>query len=141
MTFEEFVPHLSTVNAALNTVSAVLITLGIVAIKKKNEGFHKKCMLLASVVSAIFLTSYVVYHMNVGSVPYERTGAIRSVYFFILISHIILAATLVPLVPLTLFRGLKEQRIQHRKVAHWSAPLWAYVSVTGVVIYLMLYIF
>jgi uncharacterized membrane protein YozB (DUF420 family) len=100
---------------------------------------HKKVMLAAFTVSAIFLLSYLVYHYNVGSVKFQKEGSIRTVYFTILLSHTILAVFVAVAAPLTLFRGLANRIPQHKKLARWTMPIWLYVSVTGVVVYWMLY--
>jgi putative membrane protein len=133
------VHDLPTLNATLNATSAVLLTTGYVMIRLGHRDKHRLCMLAALVVSALFLTSYVVYHAQVGSVPFQGAGAIRTVYFAILISHVILAITIVPLVIITASRGLSARYDKHRAIARWTLPLWLYVSITGVVVYLMLY--
>jgi len=128
-------------NAILNSLSAVLLSSGYIAIRRRRESLHKACMLAACVVSALFLISYLTYHYHVGSKPFPGQGGIRFVYFAILLSHTILAMVIVPLVVLTLFRAWKAQWPRHRRLARWTLPLWLYVSVTGVVIYVMLYQF
>lgn len=129
-------PHL---NAALNTLSAMLLFMGFVFIKNKQVTAHRNCMILAIVVSAAFLASYLVYHFNVGSVKYTREGFIRLVYFAVLISHTILAASVPFLVGITVYRAVRKQFDKHKKIARWTWPIWMYVSVTGVVVYWMLY--
>ena len=131
--------NLADLNAILNGVAFVLICAGLAAIKRGNEDLHKKLMLAAVGVSAAFLVSYLVYHAKVGSVKYTGEGAIRYVYFAILITHVILAAVQVPLIIMTVIRGLKGQLDKHRRLARITAPIWLYVSLTGVVIYVMLY--
>ena len=133
------VTDLPAVNATLNALSAVFITAGYVLIKRGERELHKRCMLAALATSALFLVSYVIYHANVGSRPFPGTGAMRVVYFTILITHVILAAAIVPLVLMTTARGLRSQFDRHVRIARWTLPLWLYVSVTGVVVYLMLY--
>jgi uncharacterized membrane protein YozB (DUF420 family) len=133
------VHDLPTLNATLNATSFVLLSTGYVFIRLGQRDKHRLCMLAALVVSALFLTSYVVYHAQVGSVPFKGVGAIRTVYFTILISHVILAITIVPLVIVTASRALSARFDKHRVIARWTLPLWIYVSVTGVVVYLMLY--
>ena len=96
-------------------------------------------MIAALVVSAMFLTSYVIYHLNVGSVPFKGTGWIRTVYFLVLIPHVILAVAIVPMVLITVSRALSNRFDAHKKIAKWTLPLWLYVSITGVIVYLMLY--
>lgn len=126
-------------NASLNATSAVLLATGYVFIRRRRVLAHKVCMVLAVVVSLTFLVSYVVYHLRVGSVPFLGQGWIRPVYFAILGSHTVLAAVIVPLAAITLTRALREQFDRHRRIARWTLPLWFYVSVTGVVIYVLLY--
>jgi putative membrane protein len=130
---------LPTLNAALNGLAAVLLVAGYLFIRRGDQMSHKRCMLGALSVSALFLVSYVVYHANAGSKPFPGEGAIRLVYFGILLTHIVLAAAIVPLALVTAARGLRSQFDRHVRIARWTLPLWLYVSVTGVVIYLMLY--
>ena len=130
---------LPALNATLNGLSAVFITTGYVLIRRGQRNLHKRCMLAALATSTAFLVSYVVYHANVGSRPFPGSGAVRVVYFAILITHVVLAATIVPLALTTTTRGLRAQYDRHVRIARWTLPLWLYVSVTGVVIYLMLY--
>ena len=131
--------QLPTLNAALNTLSAVFICAGYLFIRNNNRDAHRRCMVAALACSALFLISYLVYHFQVGSVGFKGQGWIRPVYFAILITHTILAAAVVPLVLITLIRALRERFDAHRRIARWTFPIWLYVSVTGVVIYLMLY--
>jgi uncharacterized membrane protein YozB (DUF420 family) len=126
-------------NALLNSLSALLLCSGYIAICRRAVSFHKTCMLAACVTSTLFLISYLTYHYHVGSKPFTGQGNIRLVYFTILISHTILAVVIVPLVLLTLMRAWKAQWSRHRRLARWTLPLWLYVSVTGVIIYIMLY--
>lgn len=133
------VRELPALNATLNSISALLLLFGFYFIKRREIERHKLCMGLAFVTSCMFLVSYLVYHANVGSVPFEKQGWIRPVYFAILISHIILAATIAPLALVTLYRAWKGEFQKHRKIARWTWPIWMYVSVTGVAIYVMLY--
>ena len=130
---------LPTLNAFLNATAAVLLTAGYLQIRAGHIQTHKKLMISAFTVSVLFLVSYLVYHSQVGSVPYQKTGPIRTVYFAILISHSILAALVPFLAIVTLRRGLKNRIPKHRQIARWTLPIWLYVSVTGVVVYLMLY--
>ena len=130
---------LADVNASLNGLALLLIIAGLAAIKQGKEALHKKLMLSAAGVSAVFLTSYVIYHLNGEPVEYQGQGAIRTFYFVILISHIFLAALQVPLIVLTILWGLQDKRAKHLKVAKITAPIWLYVSCTGVLVYLMLY--
>jgi putative membrane protein len=131
--------HLPTLNAALNSLSAVLLVAGFLYIRSKNRQAHKICMLAALGSSTLFLVSYLAYHYQVGSVPFKGQGWVRPVYFAILLSHTILAAVVVPLVLITLTRGLRQRFDAHRRIARWTFPVWLYVSVTGVVVYWMLY--
>lgn len=133
------VSALPTLNASLNALSGMLLVAAYVAIKRGNVNTHKRLMLSACSVSALFLTSYVIYHAQVGSKPFPGTGWIRTVYFAILIPHVLLAAGLLPLVGVTLTRGLRRRDEAHRRVAVVTLPIWLFVSVTGVVVYLMLY--
>jgi putative membrane protein len=133
------VTDLPTLNAILNATSAVLITAGFYFIKKRRIEAHKRCMVAALLVSAAFLTSYVIYHLNVGSVPFQGQGWVRPVYFFILITHVILAAVILPMVLRTAYLALRSRFDKHVRIARWTFPLWLYVSVTGVLVYLMLY--
>ncbi|HEY7403479.1 MAG TPA: DUF420 domain-containing protein [Candidatus Angelobacter sp.] len=126
-------------NATLNGASAVLITTGRVLIGRKQVRLHRACMIAAVVTSSIFLVFYLYYHAHVGSVHFPGQGWVRSLYFTILISHTILAAAVVPLVLLSLNYGLRERFDKHRRIARWTFPVWLYVSVTGVVVYIMLY--
>jgi uncharacterized membrane protein YozB (DUF420 family) len=130
---------LPTVNATLNGVSGILLFTGYVLIKRRQIDAHRNVMLAAFGSSTLFLISYLVYHAQVGSRPFGGQGTIRLVYFAILISHVILAAAILPLALATLRRGLKGQYERHVRVARWTFPMWMYVSVTGVIVYLMLY--
>lgn len=131
--------HLPTLNACLNAASGLFILAGYAFIRRKNMRAHRACMLAAVSTSALFLISYLYYHAQVGSVRFTGQGWVRPVYFTILLSHTVLAAAIVPLVLLTLFRAFREQFDGHRRIARWTLPIWLYVSVTGVVIYFMLY--
>jgi uncharacterized membrane protein YozB (DUF420 family) len=133
------ISDLPTLNATLNGIAAVLLLSGYVLIKSGRQQQHQWCMIGALVTSALFLVSYVIYHLNAGSRPFQGQGAIRLVYFAILITHVVLAAIIVPLALVTATRGLKAQFDRHVRIARWTFPIWLYVSVTGVVIYLMLY--
>ena len=130
---------LPALNATLNGLSAILLTTGYVLIRRGRRTLHKRCMLAALTTSALFLASYVIYHLNTGSKPFPGQGPIRVIYFTILITHVILAVTILPLALTTTARGLLEQYDRHVRLARWTLPIWLYVSVTGVVIYLMLY--
>jgi uncharacterized membrane protein YozB (DUF420 family) len=134
-----YVHYLPTLNAILNGTAAVLLLIGFLLIKNRKIHQHRAVMLTAFGVSILFLTSYLVYHAQVGSVPFKHPGTIRTVYFAILISHTLLAATVPVLAIITLNRALKKRFAKHRAIARWTFPIWLYVSVTGVVVYLMLY--
>jgi uncharacterized membrane protein YozB (DUF420 family) len=127
------------INACLNGTSAVLLFTGHSMIKRGNMAAHRTLMMIAVGTSSLFLVSYLYYHAHVGSVPFQGHGWSRPVYFTILISHTILAAAIVPMVLITLGRALRQRFDRHRAIARWTYPLWLYVSITGVVIYFMLY--
>ena len=133
------VRDLPALNATLNGISSVLLVAGLAFIRAKQIERHRFCMLAAFACSCLFLTSYLIYHAQVGSVPFTGQGWIRPVYFTILITHIVLAALVPPLALITLFRAWRERFDRHRQIARWTFPVWMYVSVTGVVIYWMLY--
>lgn len=133
------IADLPALNATLNGLSAIFILTGYVLIRRGQRELHKRCMLTALVTSSLFLVSYVVYHANAGSRPFPGTGIARPIYFAILITHVILAAAILPLALTTTARGLRAQYTRHVAIARWTLPIWLYVSVTGVVIYLMLY--
>lgn len=130
---------LPALNAALNATCAVLLVIGWVAIRRRLVALHRACMLGACLVSALFLVSYVTYHYLAGSRPFGGQGWIRAVYFPILVSHVVLAAAMVPLVLTTLYRALSGQFTRHVPLARKTLPIWLYVSVTGVVVYVLLY--
>ena len=130
---------LPAVNASLNALSSVLLATGWVFIRRREISRHRACMIAAFATSALFLTSYLVYHAEVGSVPYPGRGPIRTVYYAILLTHVVLAASILPLALITLSRALASRFDRHRTIARWTLPIWLYVSVTGVVIYVMLY--
>ena len=133
------ISDLPTVNAALNASAAILIGAGVYFIKRKNIPAHKACMVAALAVSSLFLTSYLTYHYNVGNVRFTKEGWIRNVYFPLLISHTILAAVILPMVLRTAFLAFNGRFRNHVRIAKWTFPAWMYVSVTGVVVYVMLY--
>jgi uncharacterized membrane protein YozB (DUF420 family) len=133
------VSDLPALNATLNATSAVLLTTGWILIRRGRIAQHRAVMIAAVCTSALFLISYLVYHAQVGSVPFTKQGPIRAVYFTILLTHTVLAAAIVPLVLVTLTRGLRARYERHRRIARWTMPIWLYVSVTGVIVYLMLY--
>jgi uncharacterized membrane protein YozB (DUF420 family) len=130
---------LPALNAALNAASALCALAGFVLIRRGRREAHRRAMLAALVCSSLFLASYLVYHARVGSVRFEGTGAVRVIYFSILVSHTLLAASVVPLVAVTLRHALGARFERHRRIARVTLPIWAYVSATGVIVYLMLY--
>ncbi len=126
-------------NASLNATSALLLLFGYFFIRSGKVFFHKVCMILATLVSSVFLVSYLYYHAHHGTTRFLGQGIIRIIYFSILISHTILAVVILPLILMTLYRALRNQFDRHKKIARWTFPLWLYVSITGVVVYWMLY--
>jgi putative membrane protein len=130
---------LPTVNAFLNATAAILLVWGFTLIKRKKIAEHRRAMLSAFAVSCIFLVCYLVYHYNVGSVRFPRPGWVKTVYLTILATHTVLAVTVPFLAIITLNRALRGRFDKHRKIARWTFPIWLYVSVTGVIVYLMLY--
>ncbi len=133
------VSDLPTLNATLNGTSGLLLVLGYVFIRRKQTNVHRVCMLGAFSASVLFLISYVIYHWYAGSKSFPGQGWVRPVYFSILISHVVLAAAIVPMALITLGRAWKEDFKRHRRIARWTLPIWLYVSISGVVVYLMLY--
>jgi len=133
------VTDLPAVNATLNAISGVLLLIAYAHIRARRIEQHRRFMLAAFTTSSLFLVCYLVYHAQVGSVPFTRQGLVRPLYFTILITHVTLAATVVPLALVTLSRGLKARYPQHRRIARWTFPVWMYVSVTGVLVYVLLY--
>jgi len=136
MTFSD----LPTLNAILNFISFVFLSLGFYNIKKRRELIHKRFMISAAVTSALFLISYLIYHYNVGSVPYPHHDWTRPVYFAILIPHVLLAGIMSPFIVILLIFALRGRFDRHRKLAIWVWPVWIYVSISGILIYLMLYV-
>lgn len=130
---------LPAVNASLNATSGILLIIGYLLIRRGQRDKHRVCMLAAFATSSLFLISYLIYHANVGSVRFTREGFVRPVYFTILITHVTLAAAVLPLALLTLSRGLKARYGPHRAIARWTLPIWLYVSATGVLVYVLLY--
>jgi uncharacterized membrane protein YozB (DUF420 family) len=133
------VHDLPAVNASLNAVSGVLLLIGYVLIRSRRIAAHRTVMITAFATSSLFLICYLVYHAQVGSVPFQRQGWVRPLYFTILITHVLLAAAVPPLAIVTMTRGLKGRYPQHRRIARWTFPIWMYVSVTGVLVYVLLY--
>lgn len=135
----EFISYLPHVNACLNTTSALLLFSGYLFIRARNIAAHRACQIAALCVSILFLASYLTYHYNHGSTRFQGTGIVRTIYFIVLTSHTILAIVIVPLVILTFYRAFRNDFSRHRRIARVTLPLWLYVSVTGVIVYLMLY--
>jgi len=131
--------YLPSVDATLNAASAIFLTLGFFFIRQKNIRAHKTCMLSAFATSMVFLVCYLAYHYSHGTTHFPGQGAVRSFYFALLASHTVLAALIVPLALTTLYRAWRKRFQQHKRIARWTLPAWLYVSVTGVVIYVMLY--
>ena len=135
---DEEIMILPKINAFLNSLTSILLIGGFVAIKNKRIELHRKFMFSAIVLSVLFLLSYVAYHSIAESTPYGGEGMVRSIYYFILLSHILLAIVIVPLVLISFTRALSERFDKHRKIARITLPLWLYVTVTGVIVYLMI---
>jgi putative membrane protein len=133
------VEQLPAVNASLNALAALLLVVGWVQIKTGRERAHKRCMLSAFAVSIAFLTCYLVYHYQVGHVEFQGPAGIRGLYLLMLVTHVVLAATVPLLAGVTIYLGLTDRRRRHRQLARWTFPIWLYVSITGVVIYITLY--
>jgi uncharacterized membrane protein YozB (DUF420 family) len=133
------VHDLPAVNATLNALSGILLLIAYALIRARRIEQHRKVMLAAFTTSSLFLVCYIIYHAQVGSVRFTRQGFVRPLYFTILITHVTLAATVLPLAIVTLSRGLKARYPQHRRIARWTFPIWLYVSVTGVLVYVLLY--
>jgi uncharacterized membrane protein YozB (DUF420 family) len=131
--------QLPAVNATLNALSGVLLLIGYALMRAGRIQQHRRVMIGAFVTSSVFLLCYIVYHAQVGSVRFTRQGFVRPLYFTILITHVTLAATVLPLAIITLSRGLKGRYPKHRAIARWTFPIWLYVSVTGVLVYVLLY--
>lgn len=135
----DYLSYFPALNASLNGLAAVFLVRGYVQIKAGRKQQHKNSMLTAFVISIVFLICYLTYHLQVGSVKFEKTGLIRPVYFTILVSHILLAFSVPFLAVITLRRGLRNDLRRHVNLAKWTFPIWLYVSVTGVIVYFMLY--
>ena len=133
------VHDLPAVNASLNAISGVLLIIAYALIRNRRIEPHRRVMIAAFVTSALFLVCYVIYHSQVGSVRFMRQGFVRPLYFTILITHVVLAAVVLPMAIITLSRGLKARYPQHRRIARWTLPIWLYVSITGVLVYVLLY--
>lgn len=130
---------LPTVNATLNAIAGIFLLVGYVLIRRRQIGAHRNAMLGAFASSTLFLISYLIYHANAGSRPFTGEGTVRYVYFAILISHVVLATAILPMAITTLSRGLRGRYADHKRIAKWTFPTWMYVSVTGVIVYVMLY--
>ena len=130
---------LPAVNATLNGISAILLVVAYLLIRARRIEQHRRVMLAAFATSSLFLICYLVYHAQVGSVRFTRQGFVRPLYFTILVTHVVLAAATLPLAIVTLSRGLKARYARHRAIARWTLPIWLYVSVTGVLVYVLLY--
>jgi len=137
----DLIPYLPTLNATLNAIAALFLIIAWMHIRARRIEAHRRMMLAAFAASALFFASYITYHANVGSRPYHGTGALRVVYYSILIPHVLFAATVPPLAIVTLRRGLRRDDRRHRRLARITLPIWLFVSVTGVIVYLMLYRF
>lgn len=135
----DFISYLPHINACLNGTSAVLLFSGYSFIRSGNVAAHRTCQVSALAVSILFLVSYLTYHYNHGSTRFQGTGLARPIYFTVLTSHTILAMVIVPLVALTFYRAFRQDFTRHRRIARITLPLWLYVSITGVIVYLMLY--
>ena len=133
------VSSMPAINATLNATSTLLLTAGYLFIRRHHVWAHMTCMLSAFATSMLFLAGYLFYHFQVGHVEFRGAGAVRSVYFSILVSHVLLAFTVPPLALVTLYRAFRQQFDRHKAIARWTLPIWLYVSVTGVVVYWMVY--
>lgn len=133
------VMNLPLLNACLNATAAALLVIGYLQIRRHRRDAHRALMIAAFVTSVLFLVSYVIYHASAGSRPYQGQGVLRAIYFAILISHVVLAALVPPLAIVTLVRAWKGNFASHARLARWTLPVWLYVSVTGVIVYVMLY--
>ncbi|QNL22825.1 DUF420 domain-containing protein [Hyphobacterium sp. CCMP332] len=130
-----FLPHL---NGVLNTATSICLIAGFIFIKRKKESWHRLMMISAFIISSIFLVSYVIYHYQAEPTKFGGEGTIRMLYYFILITHIILAAVVVPFVLFSIYYAISDQREKHKKIVKWTFPIWVYVAITGVVVYLMI---
>ena len=133
------IADLPALNATLNALAAALLTTGYILIRRGRVQQHRRVMIAAFVTSTLFLVSYLVYHAHAGSHRFQGHGPVRAVYFAILITHVVLAAVILPMAIVTLSRALRAQFDRHKAIARWTLPIWLYVSVTGVIVYLMLY--
>jgi len=137
MTLDDIIPFLPHFQAVLNTAATLLLASGYYFIRNAKPGLHRACMVTALLISSVFMVSYLTYHAQVGYLPFAGQGIIRPFYFTLLASHVILAAVIVPMVLTTVFFAIKGDFGRHPRLARWTLPLWLYVSVSGVVIYLL----
>jgi uncharacterized membrane protein YozB (DUF420 family) len=137
MTVDDIIPYLPHFQALLNTAATLLLATGYYFIRKQKPGLHRGCMATALLISSLFMVSYLTYHARVGYMPFTGQGIIRPFYFTLLASHVILAAVIVPLVLTTVFFAITGNFDKHPRIARWTLPLWLYVSVSGVVIYIL----
>ena len=137
MTLDEIIPYLPHFQAILNTLAALFLATGYYFIRAQNRNAHRKCMITALLISTVFMVSYLTYHAEVGYMPFAGGGSIRPFYFTLLASHVILAAVIVPLVLVTVIYAIKGNFDRHPRIARWTLPLWFYVSVSGVLIYIL----
>jgi len=137
MTLDDVIPYLPHFQALLNTAATLFLASGYYFIRNARSNLHRNCMVTALVISSLFMVSYLTYHARVGYMPFAGQGIIRPFYFTLLASHVILAAVIVPLVLSTVFFAIKGDFSKHPRIARWTLPLWLYVSVSGVVIYLL----
>ncbi len=137
MNLDEIIPYLPHFQAILNTLAALFLAAGYSFIRAQNRSAHRNCMITALVISSVFMVSYLTYHAEVGYMPFAGEGIIRPFYFTMLASHVILAAVIVPMVLLTVVYAFKGNFNKHPRIARWTLPLWFYVSVSGVLIYIL----
>jgi putative membrane protein len=137
MTLDEIIPYLPHFQALLNSLATLMLSSGYFFIRKAKPELHRLCMITALIISAVFMISYLTYHASVGYAPFTGQGFIRPVYFSLLASHVILAALIVPLVLITVFFALRGDFGKHPKIARWTLPIWLYVSISGVIIYIL----
>ena len=137
----DIIPYLPTFQAILNFIAAIIITIGYVYIRNNNRVAHRRCMIAALITSGFFLVSYFYYHWTVGNVPFAGQGIIRPIYFSILFTHVVLALSMLALVPITVSFAIKGDTVMHKKFARVTLPIWLYVSITGVIIYLLVFHF
>jgi uncharacterized membrane protein YozB (DUF420 family) len=137
VTLDEIIPYLPHFQAILNAAAAVFLATGYYFIRNQNRSLHRNCMIIALAISTVFMVSYLTYHARVGYMPFTGQGMIRPFYFTLLASHVILAAVIVPLVLITVAFAIKGNFVRHPRIARWTLPLWFYVSVSGVLIYLL----